>query len=213
MPKGNTQNTSHVWKGSLECQPATTFFHHSPICILVIHPPPFAPTSQSWQKKTYSGHIVSHLRQNMTTQDQKQYLSIYNDGRQVFPTCQTHCNWSLSVQVNGVALVWDLVTKKIRTRYSGHLVSRLAGNASQQYQTTWVSYFMRGKLKGHSERVCLGMLELNGWVLVTTFVTFWGWTRESISVYLSSTPLTMGWLADLGPSYRCTCLSGYTNLE
>ena len=29
----------------------------------------------------------------------------------------------------------------------------------------------------------------------------------------SSMPPTMGWLAYLGPSYRCTCPSGYTDLE
>jgi hypothetical protein len=33
-------------------------------------------------------------------------------------------------------------------------------------------------------------------------------------VPLSSTPqIELGWLAYLGPSYRCTCLSGYTDLE
>lgn len=29
----------------------------------------------------------------------------------------------------------------------------------------------------------------------------------------SSMPLTLGWLAYPGPSYGCTCQSGYTNLE
>ena len=49
---------------------------------------------------------------------------------------------------------------------------------------------------------------------MTTFINIWGWKWESIvNALLSSMPLTMGWLADLGPSYRCTCLSGYTDLE
>lgn len=48
----------------------------------------------------------------------------------------------------------DLVVGNLKTRYSGHLLSRLARSLPQHDQTNAFSYHMKGKLKEQSERTC-----------------------------------------------------------
>jgi hypothetical protein len=109
----------------------------------------------------------------------------------------------------------SFVYGKSRARYSGHINSRLMRVWAQPDQTSHNSYYMRGKQKEHSSSTCwktcydlfeslLVPLIIHIEVERTTCAT-----KFNVSVKYTS---TMGWLASLGPSYRCTCLPGYTDL-
>lgn len=141
-----------------------------------------------------------------------------------FIQCQPHqwakLNHITSYQCTGqwkcVSLcLQSFVYRKSSARYSGHINSRLMRVWAQRDQTSHNSYYMRGKQKEHSSSACwktcydlfeslLVPLIIHIEVERTTCAT-----KFNVSVKYTS---TMGWLASLGPSHRCTCLPGYTDL-
>lgn len=113
-----------------------------------------------------------------------------------------------------LCLQW-FVYKKSRARYSGHINSRLMRVWAQRDQTGHNSYYMRGKQKEHSSsaccKTCYGLFES----LLVPLIIHIEVERTTCAIKFNvcvKYTSTMGWLASLGPSHRCTCLPGYTDL-
>jgi hypothetical protein len=86
--------------------------------------------------------------------------------------------------------LWDFVHEKCETRYSGHLVSRLAvsgHNITKQtrFPTTW-----RESWKSTQNKWLLKVMSDVCLTMATTFVLIWGWPRKN--TLLSSRPQTVG---------------------
>lgn len=106
------------------------------------------------------------------------------------------------------------VHEKFGTRYSGHLLSRLAvymHNLTKQtrFPTTW-----RGNRKSNSEPVNISFI-CDVWSsTVTTFINYEVDRRGGFCFRCPvGFKLGLGRLVDLGPSYGYACLSGNTDLE
>jgi hypothetical protein len=106
------------------------------------------------------------------------------------------------------------VHEKFGTRYSGHLLSRLAGFFAQPDQTDKVSYYMKGKRK-EQFKASESMIHMRRLVEYDDYLYNFEVDRKRwLLLPLSSRLQTwVGRLVDLGPSHGYACLSGNTDLE
>jgi hypothetical protein len=116
-------------------------------------------------------------------------------------------------------LLWSMY-RNSKTRYSGHLESRLMRIWAQHDQTSHFSYYMRGErkeeLRWRVEKCVSTQLSLFATAHTSAEVERMNVLLCCIirrySTFMSSISQWKGRLASSGPSYRCTCQPGYTNL-
>jgi len=103
--------------------------------------------------------------------------------------------------------------KKIQSRYSGHLSSRLAWNGHNTTKQTMFPIIWREGLNGHSESMCLKHIDHEWLSIACTFMWIWGLNAVQMIpfgffVVLSSMPPTF-WdegMAGLFWTESLTCL-------
>lgn len=107
------------------------------------------------------------------------------------------------------------LTLKFRTRYSGHLLARLAEFGCGVTKQTIIPTTWRESLKEQTNLVSTGGVWASK-VSTILFLEVERWMHMLSQVYDSCLVRfhhgLKGRLACLGPNYRCTCLTGYTDL-